>query len=140
MIIQIELVTDNRSFCKYFYDSLLMNHDILSLFQKSLIRPLYIRFLELMFNISLQTVFNAIFYSDELINSKVHLSTEEVIAINNLGFISTIFSDFSKSLSSTLTSLLIILLGKIIIYVPVKYENEFNLALITQETNKIYKG
>ena len=140
MIIQIELVTDNRSFCKYFYDSLLMNHDIVSLFQKSLIRPLYIRFLELMFNISLQTVFNAIFYSDELINSKVHLSTEEVIAINNLGFISTIFSDFSKSLSSTLTSLLIILLGKIIIYVPVKYENEFNLALITQETNKIYKG
>ena len=96
MIIQIELVTDNRSFCCYFKDCLLINHEIISVFQKSLINPLYLRLLELIFNISLQTAFNAIFYSDELNNSKVYLSTHEIITINNLEIISTIFSDFSK--------------------------------------------
>ena len=140
MPVQLELITDKRSFCYFFRDKLLKSHNLICLFQKSLVTPLYIRLIEFMFNISLQSAFNALFYSDDIINNKVNMSTSEAIALTSLEFISEFYNEFSKSLSASVSSLIIVLIGKIIIKVPSSYEAEFNLSLITQEVDKIYIG
>ena len=140
MPVQLELITDKRSFCYFFKDKLLISHNLICLFQKSLVTPLYIRLIELMFNISLQSAFNALFYSDYIINNKVNLSTSEAIALSSLEFIYEFYNEFSKSLSSSISSIVIVFTSKIIIKIPFLYEAEFNLSLITQDVNKIYNG
>jgi len=76
---------DNRSFCKFFKDCLFTSHPIINLFiTKSIMKPSILRIAQLFFQISLTISINAMFFSDEYIESSAYsmIKGQEVININ----------------------------------------------------------
>jgi hypothetical protein len=62
---------DNRTTVRYFRDLLFVHHGVLSLvFRKSLKEPLFIRVWMFVFSLSMQFVFNALMYTDDVIDQR----------------------------------------------------------------------
>jgi hypothetical protein len=63
---------DNRTTKAYLIDMLIVEHSILSLvFRKSLKDPLFLRVLMLVFSLSMQFAFNALVYTDDVIDQRL---------------------------------------------------------------------
>lgn len=137
LTIDEQIKTDNRGFWKFFKDRLMLCHSILILFKYSLIEPLYIRHLELIFSISSQFALNAIFFNDDYINQR----TDTIVYENkDTGFLFTLANEFSKSIISTVITFILSIIGSQIKNIQEDVEDDFNKALISENYEVIIEG
>jgi hypothetical protein len=68
-------ILNDETYCQYFISQMKENHPILNLiFYKSILVPFFIRFLELVLEISMAFFFNAVFFDDAMIESRSKIS------------------------------------------------------------------
>lgn len=131
--IEIAVKIDKRSFWKFIWDDLKMSHPYLNLiFIKSIINPFIIRFLAIMFGISLECALNAMFFTDDYIDKQAEVKTTE--GAEATGFIYTLINEFSKSLWPVVISNIFGFFTGLIIIVPKRYKLQLNTNL--QQQNK----
>lgn len=135
--IKKQLEIDIRSSCMFVKQDLKHHHTVLNLFYyKSTITPFLVRFMSLMLNISVVFAMNAMFYTDGYLDDLAKVKNEEKV----IALIYYLYNDLLKSVYSSLVTIVICILVKLIVIVPVKYEIQFNKALITEDKLTIYKG
>ena len=122
---------DKRSFLTVYWDSLLLEHDLISiLFKKSIILPLALRIFFFFFNICLDFTTNAIFYTDQYISTR-HTSTA------SKDFMYTFIHELPKSLWSLIITAVISVSLEKIVRPTKKIEEELNKSLVTGDLVKI---
>lgn len=79
---QQALIYDRRSFLALYIDLLLDDHILLCVFfKKSLIDPIWVRIIFLVFNLSIIFAMNALFFTDDLIEARADVPEEERVNI-----------------------------------------------------------
>lgn len=137
MAIQVRI--DERSIWKFFWENLLVDHEILNMFfVKSLINPVWLRFITAFFQISMDFTLNAIFFTSDYINNQADIKAKE--GADAIGFWYTIVNEFWKSFWPVVISLLIMQLVYIIVIIPDKYLRELNDYLLTKNKSQIILG
>jgi hypothetical protein len=126
---------DQRGFCKFFTDCLLQEHTLICIFRRSLLQPLYIRIILLVFSLLMMFGFNAIFFNDDYIERR--MLADKAVRDN---FIYPIQYEYLKLLCSIACTLALEILVRLIIYRTNNVIEEFNDYLKTKDPVKIKQG
>ena len=132
-----QLKHDKRSTPRFIWEGLKSNHFVLNLFcSRSLINPFYIRFFRLMFSLSINLSFSAVFYSDQYIEKRAKHTTLE----SRPGILYMLIHEFVKSLLAAIAAIVIVTILGWILIIPTSFFAQFNKALNTKDPEKILKG
>jgi hypothetical protein len=126
---------DNRGFFTFMKDHILDGHILLSIFKKSLVEPIYIRVILLVYIISMSFAFNAICFSDDYINSRA----SEPERVRDSFFYSVIY-EFPKTLISIGITTILEIIARLIVYIPKKFEEELIEVMQTKNIAKVQEA
>lgn len=134
-----QISIDNRTFWNYFLETLKQEHKIISLFyNKSIIKPLWLRYLSFTLDLSLDFCLNALFYSSNIINSQFNEKTSQ--GKDAIGFLYIVNNEFWKSFWPVVITFIISTFIGIIVHVPIRYYNDLNQHFKTKMRTEIKKG
>lgn len=132
-----QLLIDKRGFCKFIQEDIKLNHSLLNLvYKKSILEPFFVRFILVMYNISVLLAMNAIFYTDGYLDAYAKAKKEGQVII----FVYFIYNDMLKSIWSSIVTIILCNVISLIIIVPKSYEIEFNNCLVSENPKVIKAG
>lgn len=135
--IKKQIALDKRSSCVFIQEDIKINHTLVNLIYKnSILEPFFVRFISVMFKISVVFAMNAIFYTDGYLDALAKAKQEgEVIA-----FVYYIYNDLIKSIWSSIVTIIICSIMSLIIIVPKGFEVELNNCLVIENSKIIRIG
>jgi hypothetical protein len=123
---------DKRGFLTFVKDHIFEGHILISVLRTSLIDPIFIRVILLVYIVSMSFAFNAICFSDDYINTRAYIPER----VRESFFYSVIY-EFPKTVISIVLTTLLEIIARIIIFIPKSYEEEFIEAMQTKELTRI---
>jgi hypothetical protein len=126
---------DKRGFFTFVLDHVLEGHILIAVFKKSLIEPIFIRVILLVYIISMSFAFNAICFSDDYINKRMYVPERA-----RESFFYSVIYEFPKTIITMAMTTVLEIIARVIIYIPKKYEEEFIEVMQTKNAAKIEEG
>ena len=132
-----QLVVDKRDMFYYIWSTLKERHSLLNLyFYYSITSPYLIRYFNFFLIISVEFALNALFFTDDYIDSQADTKQEK--GEDAVNFIYTLSNEFWRNLWPTLIAILVFIPLEFIVTPREKFQVELNNTLKNKRINDVY--
>jgi hypothetical protein len=129
-----EISCDNRTFTNHLKSEINNDHPILNIiFRRSLFNPHFTKILSLVLQLSLILAFNAVLFSDSLIDERLYNFT-------SVNFVYPLVYETYKIILSILLSNIVSAIVSLVLIIPKSHRDELNEVLKTEDKDKIKEG
>jgi hypothetical protein len=129
-----EISCDNRTFTSHLNSQVNNDHPILNIvFRRSLFNPHFTKILILVLQLNLILAFNAVLFSDSLIDERLYNFT-------SVNFVYPLVYETYKIILSILISNIVSAIVSFVLIIPKSHRDELNEVLKTEDKDKIKEG